>query len=96
MKSNILKKAIITERSLAKTKNGFYTFAIDSKYRKTDVKKAVKDLYNIDVEEVKIIKKVGKTRRAGKKSKQIRSSNWKKAIIKVDPAKKIAIFEVGK
>ena len=96
MKTNILKRAIITERTIAKSKQGFYTFAVDYNVRKNDVKQAVKDLYNIDVKEVKIIKKLGKTRKVGKKYKEVKSSNWKKAIIKIDPKQKIAIFDMGK
>lgn len=95
MNKIILKKPIITEKSIAKAKLGFYTFAVDKDAGKETIKKAVEDQFGVNVVSIKTVKMPGKTRKVGKLRKEICTSSWKKAIVKLKKEQKIPIFEVG-
>lgn len=81
---NILKKPIITEKMTAATeKSGRYGFIVDKKANKIEIKKAVQDMYNVTVEEVRTMNYYGKSRtRYTKTGFQSGNKNaFKKAVV---------------
>lgn len=89
---NILKKPIITEKTMA---NGEYAFIVEEYANKTEIAKAIKEVFNVDTVSVRTSILKGKTRRAYKTRKSIPVGNIKKAIIKLKAGQKIDIFETG-
>jgi large subunit ribosomal protein L23 len=87
----IIKAPLISEKTtwLANARNA-YTFEVDGKADKTQIKNAIEKLYNVKVLDVRTIKVAGKPRRtrAGEKT----TSEWKKAVIKLHPDNKIDLF----
>ena len=87
----IIKAPLISEKTtwLANARNA-YTFEVDGKADKIQIKAAIEKLYNVKVLDVRTIKVAGKPRctRAGEKT----TSEWKKAIIKLHPDNKIDLF----
>jgi len=86
----ILKTPQVTEKATDLTKKNQYVFKVWPGANKVEIKKAIEDLYGVDVLDVKIIKVPRKKRRLG------RISGWrkgyKKAIVKIKEGQKIEIM----
>ncbi len=86
----ILKTPHITEKSTDLVGKNQYVFKVWPKANKIEIKKAIEDLYGVDVLDVKIIKVPPKRRRLG------RISGWrkgyKKAIVKIKEGQKIEVL----
>ncbi|MGP1272988.1 MAG: 50S ribosomal protein L23 [Phycisphaerales bacterium] len=59
----VIKKPILTEKSTAGMELGRYTFLVDRRATKTDVKNAVEQLYGVKVDGVTTQLRKGKLRR---------------------------------
>ncbi|MFC1711977.1 50S ribosomal protein L23 [Patescibacteria group bacterium] len=92
--SHIIKKPIITEKSIQETQNSKFTFAVDKKANKSQVKKAVEEFFQVDVKKVWLLKYIGKRHKVGRfKRKVNKKPDWKKAIVKLDKGQKIDLFD---
>ncbi len=78
---DIIVKPIITEKSMDDMAEGKYTFKVSKKATKTEIKKAVEEVFNVKVERVNTMNVKGKIKRQGMTSG--RRPNWKKAIIQL-------------
>ncbi|MFC1790122.1 50S ribosomal protein L23 [Patescibacteria group bacterium] len=92
---DVLKKPILTEKSLGETAQGKYTFLVDSRATKKDICQAVKVFLKVTPVSVRTINVKGrlKTMRGTRKKK--RTPDWKKARITLKVGEKIADFEVN-
>jgi len=90
---HIILKPIITEKSTRlKEKNRVVCFQVARRANKTEIKKAVEQLFKVKVESVRTQNKVGKWRRVGRSQGQ--RSDWKKAYVKLKEGEKmIEYFE---
>lgn len=89
---DIIIKPIITERSMDDMAFGKYTFAVDKRANKSEVKKAVESVFGVKVEKVNTMNMLGKIKKQGAHSG--RRPSWKKAIVKLTAdSKKIEFFE---
>ena len=86
----ILKIPQVTEKATDLTKKNQYVFRIFPKANKTEIKKAVNELYGVDVLNVKIIKVPAKKRRLGRISGL--RKGYKKAIVRVKEGQKIEVL----
>lgn len=91
MNNLVIKSPIISEKSFALASTGVYVFLVTPEANKKIVATQVHEMYNVDVEEVRIINIPGKVKRAGRKLGK--RSDIKKALVKVKKGQKIAIFE---
>lgn len=83
----ILKSPHITEKATRLAQENQYTFKVFKKANKTEIKKAISELYGVDVESVRIVQKPSRQRRIGR---QIgKKPGYKKAIVKIKPGQKI-------
>ncbi len=89
---DIIKKPLITEKSNDMMAEGKYTFVVDRKANKIEIKHAVESLFGVDVEKVNTLNMKGKFKRMGVHSGY--RPSWKKAIITLtEKSKPIEIFE---
>jgi len=89
----IIKRPIITERtSDLMAKDNKYTFAVDKKANKTEVKYAIKELFKVEVDKVNIMNVRPKRRKVGKYEGL--KPGYKKAIVKLAAGSSIELFEV--
>lgn len=88
-------RPLITEKSMALAQKGWYSFAVFRNNRKEDIAKEIAKLYKVTVTDIRTIRRVGKTRRVGRKMMIIRKPDWKKAMVKLVKGQKIAVFDVG-
>ncbi|WP_044747021.1 50S ribosomal protein L23 [Bacillus alveayuensis] len=89
---DIIKRPVITERSMDLVADKKYTFEVDVKANKTEVKDAIEQIFGVKVEKVNIMNYKGKFKRVGRFSGFTNRS--KKAIVKLTPdSKEIELFE---
>ena len=79
---DIIIKPIITEKSNVEMQAGKYTFEVNKKATKVDVKRAVEKLFNVKVLKVNTINVSGKEKRIGRNVGK--TADWKKAIVSID------------
>ena len=77
----VILKPIVTEKTAAAQASGRYTFKVNKKATKIDVKMAVQKLFNVKVLKVNTMIVKGSLRtRNGKK---YRTADWKKAVVTI-------------
>ncbi len=88
----VLKRPILTEKSnyQADALNR-YTFEVDRRANKLQVRDAVERIFKVKVLEVNMIHVRGKKRRFGRIIG--RTSDWKKAVVTLAPGESIKLFE---
>lgn len=89
---NVILKPIISEKSNElREKEGTYSFEVRREASKDDVRKAVKALWNADVETVNTLVRRGKVKRRG--AQIFKGGNTKKAFVKLAGNAKLPLFE---
>ena len=92
----IIRKPLLTEKSYAQIQNKVYTFVVDKRATKTEIKKAVENIFNVEVEKVNTVNVKGQTKTQNTKAGRTvgRTSDYKKAIVTLKAnSKPIAFFE---
>ena len=89
---DIILKPVITERSMDDLQVGKYTFKVAKDANKSEIKKAVEQLFGVEVAKVNTMNCLGRTKRVGRYVGK--TSDWKKAIITLtEGSKAIEFFE---
>ena len=89
---DIIKRPVITERSSEIMADKKYTFEVDVKANKTEVKDAVHEIFGVKVEKVNIMNYKGKFKRMGKHAGY--TNKRRKAVVTLTAdSKEIEIFE---
>ncbi len=86
----ILKPPHITEKATELATQNQYVFKVDSKANKIEIKKALQDIYQVDVLNVRIINVLPKRKRLGKIKGW--KTGYKKAIIKIKKGQTIEVL----
>ena len=92
----ILKRPIVTEKSMKLAASNFYTFEVDKDATKSQIAKIVAEKFNVKVLKVRVINVKGEVKSQRKVRKTYQASGIKKAIVQTDKASKIALFETPK
>ncbi|MBB6216819.1 large subunit ribosomal protein L23 [Anaerosolibacter carboniphilus] len=89
---DIIKRPIISERSMDDMQEKRYTFEVSKKANKVEIKKAVEKIFGVKVEKVNTMVVLGKYKRMGMHVGK--RPDWKKAIVTLTPdSKEIEFFE---
>lgn len=92
--SDVLLKPVLTEKSTNLKEQGFYSFIVNRSANKIQVKKAVENLFKVNVLDCKVVnvkpkfKALRTTRGYGK------TNNYKKALVKLAKDQKIGELDV--
>jgi len=87
--NSIIKGMLITEKGTRLTeKSNQYLFRVDPKAGKTEIKKAVENLFGVKVERVNTMRYEGKRKRE-RTVKYGKKSDWKRAVVKLSEGSKI-------
>jgi large subunit ribosomal protein L23 len=90
---DIIIKPIISEQSMEAVDLKKYAFKVDKTANKTEIKKAVEEIFGVKVEKVTTTNVPGKKKRQGRYPEGSTAS-WKKAVVKLtDDSKTIEFFE---
>ena len=87
----VIIEPVVSEKSYALMADGKYTFRVDDRAHKTQIRNAVESIFDVGVVEVRTIKVRSKPKRRGLHSGSTRS--WKKAIVQLAPGDRIELFE---
>lgn len=89
---DIIRKPLITEKSMSDMSEGKYTFVVDKSANKTEIKNALEKIFGVKVEKVNTMNMKGKLKRMG--ANVGRRASWKKAIVTLAAdSKGIEFFE---
>ena len=88
---SILIEPVVSEKSYALMADGKYTFRVDDRAQKTQIARAVEEVFDVTVLNVRTQSIRSKPKRRGLHSGKTRS--WKKAIVKLAPGDRIELFE---
>lgn len=92
----IVRRPIITEKSMKLAQNHFYTFEVDKNATKTQIGKRVAEKFGVKVLSVNTLNVKGEVKSQKKVRKLYKSTGFKKAIVQIGKGQKIAIFETPK
>ncbi|MCX7883950.1 MAG: 50S ribosomal protein L23 [Caloramator sp.] len=89
---DIILRPVITEKSMSQMSNRQYTFLVHPDANKSMIKKAVEEIFGVNVEDVKTLNYEGKVKRVGMHVGK--RADYKKAIVKLTAnSKSIEFFE---
>lgn len=92
MKNDIIKKALISEKSFTKVAENKYTFVVSKEANKEEISAAIADLFNVSVISINTANYIGKIKRSKKGNGK--RSDYKKAILCLKKGDKIDLFDV--
>jgi large subunit ribosomal protein L23 len=90
---DIILRPIVSEKSYALLDENKYTFLVDPRANKTQIKQAIEEIFDVKVTKVNTQNRRGKVKRrgwiVGKRS------DTKRAIVQLAPGDEIELFETG-
>ena len=88
----VIRRPLVTEKSnIGREEKNLATFAVDPRANKHDIRRAVEELFRVEVLSVRTMRQPRKTRRIGRHVG--RRSEWKKAIVRLAEGQSIEFFE---
>ncbi|MBP1927306.1 large subunit ribosomal protein L23 [Sedimentibacter acidaminivorans] len=90
---DIIIRPIVTENSMDLMADKKYTFVVDKRSNKTEIKNAVEQVFGVKVEKVNTMNMLGKKKRQGVHIGK--KADWKKAIITLTEGSKTIEFFDG-
>jgi large subunit ribosomal protein L23 len=89
--THVIIRPLVTEKSThqQQTRNS-YAFQVHRDANKPLIKKAVEELYNVKVTEVRTMNRKGKPRRS--KTKMTKTADWKRAVVVLEENSRIDLF----
>ena len=86
---DVIKSPLVTEKLQRESSLGVYGFLVDKKANKIEIRKALEEIYKVDVIKVNVINMQGKTRRL--RFKEGRTPSWKKAVVRLKKGQTIKL-----
>lgn len=90
----MLIQPLITEKSLTEVNKGWYTFIVKKGSTKHDIAQAVNGAFHVHTTRVKTQLVKGSIERRGRRGLKVRSSDYKKARVRLTTGEKIDLFTV--
>ncbi|TVR69624.1 MAG: 50S ribosomal protein L23 [Spirochaetaceae bacterium] len=87
----IVIQPILTEKSNGQREFGEYTFRVDPRANKVQIKDAVSRLFGVHAVRCRIVNVKSKPKRT--RAAKGRTASWKKAVVKLADGERIAAFE---
>jgi large subunit ribosomal protein L23 len=90
----VLRRPVITEKNTMLNADGKYIFEVAQTANKLDVKRAVEEVFKVEVSAVNVINGRGKVRASpGRRRTPGMTRSWKKAIVTLKPGGRIELYE---
>ena len=91
-------RPVISEKSIDESNRGKYTFAVNDRANKIQIKAAIEELYkkeNVTVVSVNVLTTKAKEKKRGTRRGRIvgHTTPWRKAVVTLAPGQKIEFFE---
>ena len=89
--NEVLLAPVVSEKSYSLITDRKYTFKVHGDAHKTQIRQAVEDLFDVEVQSVNVLKVQSKPKRRG--LIRGRRPGWKKAVVQLKEGHTIEIFE---
>ncbi len=88
----VIRRPLVTEKSnIGREDPNLVTLAVDPRANKPEIRRAVEELFDVSVVDVRTMRMPRKMRRVGKSSG--RKPEWKKAMVRLAEGQSIEFFE---
>lgn len=91
----VIIRPIVTEKSTIQQQSGKYSFIVNKKATKVDVKSAIKQLYGVDVVKVNVISSPSKERLVGRGRSISKRKEEKKVMVTIDSKQSLDIHKLS-
>lgn len=91
---NLILKPHITEKTVKLTSKGIFTFLIEKKSRKEDLRKLIEKLFSVNVVSINTVSIKGELKKNFKSNTYYTKKFTKKALIKLKKGQKIDLFDL--
>ena len=91
---DVIIRPVVSEKSYAGIEDNTYTFLVDRRCNKTEIKEAVQTIWNVQVTSVRTLNRKGKVKR--RRFTKGKRPDEKRAIVTLAEGDRIEIFETGK
>jgi large subunit ribosomal protein L23 len=91
---DVIIRPVVSEKSYAGLELNTYTFLVDRRANKTEIKEAIQKIWNVQVASVRTLNRRGKVKR--RRFTKGKRPDEKRAIVTLVEGDKIEIFETGK
>lgn len=89
---DIIIRPVVTEKtSIQKEDYNQVSFEVDRRANRVEIRRAIEQIFNVRVDDVKTMQVKGKVKRRGRIVGK--RKDWKKAIVKLMPGERIDFFE---
>ncbi len=92
--AQIIKKPVLTEKSLTDASHSIFTFIVDQNANKDQIAQAIQDIYNVEVLNVRTTTVKGKSYRVGRTRITRNKPTQKKARVQLKSGQKIDVFDI--
>jgi large subunit ribosomal protein L23 len=92
---SILISPVISEKSLKETAYNRYTFKVNPKANKHQIKAAIESVFSVNVVKVRTIRSKPLIKKSRKTKQNTKIKAGKKAIVQLKPKQKIDLFDVS-
>lgn len=92
--NTLIKRPLITEKSMMLASTGWYTFEVSKSANKKSVASDVARLFSVSVLEVRLAVKRAKAKRAGKRMIAVKKQDTKKAYVRLKAGQSIDAFQL--
>jgi large subunit ribosomal protein L23 len=91
---DVIIRPVVSEKSYGGLERNTYTFLVDPRSNKTEIKEAIQKIWNVRVTSVNTLNRKGKVKR--RRFTQGKRADQKRAIVTLVEGDSIEIFEAGK
>ena len=88
---DVIKRPVVTEKSTVAQQENMYTFEVDRRATKFDIRDAVQKIFNVSVERVRTVRMPAKYVRVGRNVGK--TTPWKKAVVTLKEGDRIEFME---
>jgi large subunit ribosomal protein L23 len=89
----VILRPVVSEKSYALLDSGVYTFVVDPRANKVEIRQAVESIFNVRVEKVNTLNRAGKRKRNRRSFTFGKRPDTKRAIVTLVPGDRIELFE---
>ena len=90
---DVIKKPVITEKSMGMLDDNKYTFVVDPRANKTEIRQAIEKIFDVKVTKVATQNRAGKRKRRGWVTGK--RPDTKRAIVTLAEGDEIELFDAG-
>lgn len=91
---DIIFRPVVSEKSYAGLEQNTYTFLVDKRSSKTEIKEAIQQIWGVSVTSVRTLNRRGKVKR--RRFTMGKRADEKRAVVTLAEGDRIEIFETGK